>query len=245
LNRIKSSILSAAFMASCAVLMSSLPGSAIAALVFNLNNDSCTGGCGPAGTSFGTVMLSDVDSNTVHVDVDLTSASTLFIQTGAGYSLTWNGPTGETVNNMTSGFDYLGFGSYDTGGNFGTFNYAIDCHVGIGGACSHPGGGGGTTSVLAFDVTHLPALTLADFVATNPEGFYFTVDLIGPSGRTGVVGASTYVRVSPDCMPGLNGCASTVPEPASVLLVGIGLIGLCASRSANVRRLLAGQSAQA
>ena len=39
-------------------------GHADASLVFDLNIDACTGGCGPAGTSFGTVTLTQVDADT-------------------------------------------------------------------------------------------------------------------------------------------------------------------------------------
>jgi len=120
--------------------MATFAAPAAADLVFNLDVDGCTGGCGPSGTIFGTVTLSAVDADTVHVDVDLTPEfTTMFTASGAGYSLTWVGLTGETVDNLTAGFSFLGFGSYSTGGPFGTFNYAIDCVVG-GVACPKMGG---------------------------------------------------------------------------------------------------------
>jgi len=216
---------SAALAGALALGMATFAAPAAADLVFDLDVDGCTGGCGPSGTLFGTVTLSTVDADTIHVDVELTPEfTTMFVNTGAGYSLTWVGLTGETVDNLTSGFSFLGFGSYSTGGNFGTFNYAIDCVVG-GVACPKTGGGNATTSSLEFDVTHSPTLALTDFAATNPQGFYFTVDLIGPTGRTGVVGADSSTTT--DCTPGSPDCSpdTNVPEPGTLALLASSLIG--------------------
>ncbi|HET8875963.1 MAG TPA: PEP-CTERM sorting domain-containing protein [Casimicrobiaceae bacterium] len=218
-------------------------------LVFDLDVDSCSGGCGPAGTLFGTVTLSTVDADTVHVDVDLSQALvSYFIQTGAGYALTWNGPSGETVSNMSpaTGFDFLGYsdpgakkGGYSTGGNFGIFSYAIECDVApkdavdpLAYCASSPGGGGAQYSDLSFDVTLSPALTLANFMATNPQGFYFSVDLLGPSGKTGVIGANSFQECSPttpgcvaqECLPTTPGCTPSVPEPGTLALIGVSLL---------------------
>lgn len=224
-------------------------------LVYDLNVDSCTGGCGPAGTLFGTITLSTVDADTVHVDVDLSQdLVSYFIKTGAGYALTWNGPSGETVTNMSpaTGFtvqpwlDTSGGGGYDTGGNFGKFNYAILCEAAPKNAAdpsaycaSQPGGGGAQYSELSFDVTHIPALALTDFVATNPQGFFFSVDLLGPSGNTGVVGANSFTECTPntpgcvpqECPPTTPGCTPTVPEPGTLALIGVSLLsGVAISR---------------
>jgi PEP-CTERM motif-containing protein len=221
-------------------------------LVFDLDVDSCTGGCGPSGTLFGTITLSTVDTDTVHVDVDLSQALiSYFIQTGAGYALTWNGPSGEVVSDMLppTGFtvfpwlDTSGSGGYDTGGNFGKFNYAIECEAAPKNAvdpstycASQPGGGGAQYSNLSFDVTHVPSLALTDFFATNPQGFYFSVDLLGPSGNTGVVGANTFT----ECTPTTPGCdpPPTVPEPGTLALIGISLLsGVAVGRKRRMDRV--------
>src|SRR5262245_60462995 len=96
--------LKALISCSFALALVSLAGEASANLIFDLNTDGCSSGCGA--TSYGTVTLSTVDADTVHVDVELTPQFvSMFIQTGAGYSFTWKGPSGETVSGLTTGFN--------------------------------------------------------------------------------------------------------------------------------------------
>ena len=234
---VKSARRTLAFASSIALL--AVAPWAHASLIFDLDVDGCTGSCGPSGTLFGTVTLSVVDADTVHVDVDLSqSLVSYFISTGAGYALTWNGPSDETVSNVVpaSGFSFLPYGSYFATGNFGTFTYAIQCLAAPPNApnpqdycASQNGGGGAQYSELSFDVTHLGGLALTDFGATSPQGFYFTVDLIssgtGATGNTGVVGADTSHEGSGDCTPGTPDCTPTVPEPGTLALLAIAMVG--------------------
>lgn len=249
MKRFQGSVAKALIVGSFAMLPLCFAGAARADLIFDLNVDGCSSTCGPAGTLFGTVTLSTVDPDTVHVDVDLSQTLiSYFVSTGAGYALTWNGPSGETVDNMvpTTGFTFLPWldtsvknGGYSTGGNFGNFNYAIECDVAPKDAlnpldyCVSGAGASGTQySNLSFDVTLAGGLTLANFTSTNPQGFFFSVDLLGPNGKTGVVGANSFTECTPgeagctpqECPPTQPGCTPTVPEPGTLALIGVSIL---------------------
>jgi len=101
---------------------------------------------------------------------------------------------------------------------FGTFEYGVLFNA--------QGGGAGTDSSLTFTVTRVGGFSsVFELVqlSTNPPGSFqspFAVDIIcdscGPA--TGVVGTSE------------------VPEPASMLLLGSGLLGLAAGVRKRLRK---------
>ena len=178
------------------------------AIPFSLNQDGCTGGCGSGSTVFGTVdVVQGIDANHVNVTVTLNSPSQ-FIKTGAGDALEFNiaGDPAISITNLTSGFSVGP--APDSASTFGAFDYSVTCS-GCGNGGSSPLPGPLTFTVARSD---LGALSATDFDG-NAGDFYFASDIIGPSGKTGNVAA-------------VGGGVTRVPEPASLLLLGSGMLGL-------------------
>lgn len=161
--------------------------------------------------SLGVVTLSQNILDQVEFNVSL-APNTSFVSTGGphnafAFNLNILTPYTITINIPNSGIFVVGGSAINT--PYGTFTNVIDCPgCGPGASNAYPG-------PLDFTVT-ASGLSLSNFV-TNVGGYFFSADVIGPSGGTGNV-ASKVISPVPE------------PETYAMLLAGLGLIGFVARR---------------
>jgi hypothetical protein len=160
---------------SVALLALSKPASANEIFDLNIISSSTIG----TGT-LGTVTLTQNGADEVDVSVNL-AAGTDFVSTGgphdafvfnlnvSGYTVAITSPTGGI-------FSLAGTGISNT--PYGSFTYGIDCP-----GCA-PGGSNANPGPLDFKVTDASGISIGNFIA-NSGGYYFSADVIGPSGGTG------------------------------------------------------------
>ena len=184
------------------------------AVTLDLTSDHCLGigGCGTG--PFGTVDVTQVGAN-VHLVVDLANGppnTVSWAQTSfADFLLFKFNGTGIVLGDISIVQTFLG---QNLVANTGTFNGDGTGPFSFGISCTTCGNGAlGITSNLDFSVANA---TIADLTAGNPLNI-FVADVF--SSQTGNSGP---VDVGPN--------TPSVPEPASLTLLGLGLAGLGWSR---------------
>ena len=180
--------------------------SAFASTIFSVSE-------GPKPSNVGIITLSQVDSDTVRVSVDLISSTYGFLNTGGPHtpfafnlagsetavSIDFLTPAAGTYANGTFSLNLAGGGATP----FGNYGVAIDSSAGNGSGKAYYGD-------LIFDLTRTGGLLESDFIA-NADGYYFAADLTDGSNT-----ASQAWKVK---TPG-----TSVPDGGSTLaLLGLGL----------------------
>jgi hypothetical protein len=205
LNRMASAVIALGIFVSPAALADQIK-------TFSLTVDGCTGGCGAG--PYGTITLDQINSTTVLVTETL-AAGEHFVSTGAGDSLEFNltGVTGTTTLTNISAHFHQDLGS-PTASTLGSFGFGVDCDD-VNPICH---GGSGSLTSLSFDVTNPNGISLSNFSKnTTGPGYYFASDIFG-NGNTGNVGST-----GPGTLTG-------TPEPATLGLIGFGLVGIALIR---------------
>jgi len=186
-------------------------GAAHADTVFttNFTLDHCTGTCGPVGTNFGTLTLTDT---TAGVD--------FLITVSGGAEFNFNGKGLNTFNFSTDGSPVLTAASFTFNSpnlvavlpagqqnGFGVFTYGVENT-----------NKGTSTTPISFSVAGLDFDDFTKSMNGDPSVF-FTIDVLGSNGNSGLVGSEFSGGV-------INPQVGAVPEPTTWAMMLLGFAGI-------------------
>lgn len=183
------------------------------------------------GSNFGSVQLTQNGQAEVDFTVSLATGYA-FAKTGSiknAFAFNIGGGNGFMVDltgtSSSSGTYVVSSAPIDKNTRgFGQFSNGINFTGTAGGGMS-----GQYTAPITFKVTNSSGVSYADFENLNSAGYLFAADIGNiASGATGSVGSGQNAR-TPDGNP-----STPVPEPTTVALLGLGLMGLVITRRRKV-----------